>query len=299
MSRTRTGILAAVGTESFYGLSYVVTRSALDDAAPAVLLAWRFGLALLAVLVLVAAGAIRLTITRRTLPWVLLLGALDPVAYYVCETIGIARTSASVSGLVLAAIPVACLVASAVLGSLPSTRQVVGVVVTLAGVCATVLAGGASGDGSAPGYLALVGAVIVFALYTVAAERITVLTSADKTLAMILVGGIAFPVHGLATQSSAALVAPVHHPAVLVAVLVLVLGCTLGAYALQNVAIESLGATAYGTFIGISTVVALVAGRLVLGERLGVLQLGGGALILVGVYAANGSTRTRGEPERS
>lgn len=290
--RRRQGALAAVAAESLYGLSYVLTRASLEAVSPTTLLAWRFDVALVLMLVLVATGVLRLHLDRRTLPALGLLALLDPVAYYVAETLGVQRTSASVSGLVLSAIPVASLVASALLlGRRPSGRQVAGVLVTLVGVAATVLATGGSGSAGAVGHLLLLGAVLAFALYSVAAERADHVPDTDKAFAMVLAGAVAFTAASLAGPRTDLLV-PVHDAGVGISVLVLAAGSSVGAYLLQNSAIRSLGAGGYSTFIGVSTLVALLAGAVVLGERLAPWQWAGGAAILVGVSIAN---RTGGQ----
>lgn len=73
----------------------------------------------------------------------------------------------------------------------------------------------------------------------------------------------------------------------------------MGAFFLQNVAIARLGSGQFATFIGISTVVAIMASAVVLGERLTALQLVGSGLVLAGVYVANRRPAWRGGARRS
>ncbi len=70
------------------------------------------------------------------------------------------------------------------------------------------------------------------------------------------------------------------------------MGSSVGAFFCQAVAIANLGSNRYSTFIGLSTLAALIAAGVVLGERLAPLQLVGGAVIMLGVYLANATTRT-------
>ena len=58
-------------------------------------------------LVLVALKVVRLRIGRATLLPLLVLAVFQPVVYYVAETFGVMRTTASESGVITSAIPVA------------------------------------------------------------------------------------------------------------------------------------------------------------------------------------------------
>lgn len=110
----RWGIVAAVTTEVLYGCSYVVTKHVTGLADPMTVLAWRFSVALIALGVLSATGMVRLRITRAALPGLVVLAVLQPLIYYLGETYGVAHITASESGLILAAIPVASLLAAVV-----------------------------------------------------------------------------------------------------------------------------------------------------------------------------------------
>lgn len=291
------GILAALATEVLYGCSFVFTKGATDHVDPVSLLGWRFTVALLALLVLVGARVVRLSVTRSALRPLLLLAVLQPLIYYVCETIGVSRTTASESALVLSAIPVGTLCASVlVLGRHPTRRQVLGIGVTLVGVTCTVVAGGLSLGFDAAGYLALLGGVVAYALYTVFADRYAHVSDLDKTFVMVAVGAVMFGSLALARAAANGTAGdlvrlPASVPGFALAIAFLALGSTIGAFYLQNVAIASLGSTRFSTFIGVSTVAGLVMGALVLGERLSPWQLAGGSLILAGVYLANRQIR--------
>ena len=292
-TRTATGVAAAVATELLYGVSFVFTKGAVGVLSPAALLAWRFTLALAVMGMLVAVRAIRLTLTRRTLGPLLLLAVFQPLLYYAAETLGVMRTTASEGGILIAVIPVGVLVASwLVLGRPPSRRQVVGILVTFAGVVATVAAGGVRAGFDPLGYVFLLGAVASYSLYAVFAERDTATTGLDKTFAMVAVGAVVFGAVALGEAAARGsvvdlLTLPVAHPELLASIGYLAVGSSIGAFFCQAVAIAHLGSNRYSTYIGLSTVAALVAAGVVLGERLAPLQFVGTAVILLGVYVAN------------
>lgn len=64
-------------------------------------------------------------------------------------------------------------------------------------------------------------------------------------------------------------------------------GCSVLSFFLSNVAIARIGVNRTASFIGVSTVVSIAAGALLLGERFTAGQLAGAAMILAGVYIAN------------
>jgi len=292
-SRTAIGIAAAVVTEVLYGCSFVFTKGAVGLITPAALLAWRFAVALAVLGVLIALRVVRLTLTRRSLKPLLLLALFQPLLYYAAETLGVQRTTASESGIIIAIVPVGVLIASwSVLGRPPSRAQIIGIAVTFGGVVATVAAGGVRAGFDPIGYLLLLLAVASYSLWAVLAERDAASTGLDKTFAMVAVGAVVFTGAAMAEAAAstgvvALITLPATHPELLASIAYLAVGSSVGAFFFQAVAIANLGSNGYSTFIGLSTLAALVAAGLVLGERLAPLQLVGGAVIMLGVYIAN------------
>ncbi len=299
LSATTVGVIAALVTELLYGVSFVFTKGAVDVVSPSALLAWRFTTALVVLGALVGMRVVRLTLTRATWKPLLALAICQPLLYYSMETIGVQRTTASESGIVLAMIPVGILLASwLVLGKPPSRRQTIGILITIAGVVATVAAGGVRAGFDPMGYLFLLGALAAYSLYTVFAERDTATTGLDKTFAMIVVGAVVFTLIAVGEALAAGelrelATLPVRHPGVLVSIGYLAVGSSIAAFFLQAVAIRRLGSNRYSSFIGLATLTTVVTAAIVLGERLAPLQLIGGAVILVGVYVANTNAPTR------
>ena len=73
----------------------------------------------------------------------------------------------------------------------------------------------------------------------------------------------------------------------LAAVLYQGIGCSVAAFFLSNAAIAKIGVNKTSSFIGVSTIVSILAGALALGEPLSVGQIVGAAVIVAGVYTAN------------
>ena len=288
-----TGSLCALGAETLYGLSYLFTRQATQTAGAFALLGWRFLVAAVIMRLLVRAGLVRIRIRGRPLRPLLLVAFFSPCVYFIGETAGIARTTASESGVFLACIPVASLIASAcILREKPTRRQVAGILLTLLGVLITVLAVGASSSLSATGYACLLAAVVSYALYSVFVEKAAAYTGTEITYVMLAVGAAFFVSLAVGEAlirgtAGALLTLPFRQPAFLAAMLYQGVGCSIAAFFLSNMAIARIGVNRASSFIGAATVVSILAGALVLGEPFTAAQAAGALAILAGVYTAN------------
>ena len=163
---------------------------------------------------------------------------------------------------------------------------------TLAGVLTTVLAAGASASFSLSGYAVLTIAILSYALYSVSVEKAAAYTGAELTMAMMAAGAAVFIplalVEGWYTEMLVdSLCLPLTNLAFLIAILYQGVGCSVLAFFLSNIALASIGVNRTASFIGISTVVSIVAGVTLLGETFSLMQTIGVAVILAGVYIAN------------
>ena len=291
--RVLAGGACAVSCEALFGLSYLFTKDALAGASELALLGWRFLIGALAMLSCAALGIVKVDLRGGKLRRLFSIALFSPVLYFIGETIGIGRTSASESGAFLACIPVAALAASSIcLKKKPAGIQVLGILATLCGVLATLLAASARPSFSPLGYAMLMLAVASYAMYSVLVEKARDCSSSEITLAMLLAGALAFVpaalAEALASGDAASLAAlPFANPRFLAACLYQGIGCSVLAFFLSNAAIARIGVNRAASFLGVSTAVAVVSGVLVLGEQFTAWQCAGVALIISGVLIAN------------
>ena len=292
-NRVLTGSLCALGCEVLYGLSYLFTKQTAETASPLALLGWRFVVALAAMSLCVALGFISVRLKGRRLGPLLRVALFCPCLYFIGETVGIRETTVTESGVFLACVPALSLLASTViLKKKPTKRQIIGILVTFLGVMTTVVAVGLSSSLSPVGYAALMLAVVAYALYSVFVDLATDYTGAEITYVM-LCSGAAF--YGLLALGEAAahgalselLTLPARSGTFRTAVLYQGIGCSVAAFFLSNAAIAKIGVNKMSSFIGVSTIVSILAGALALGEPLSVGQIVGAAVIVAGVYTAN------------
>lgn len=294
-NRVLTGSLCALGCEVLYGLSYLFTKQTAETASPLALLGWRFVVALAAMSLCVALGFISVRLKGRRLGPLLRVALFCPCLYFIGETVGIRETTVTESGVFLACVPALSLLASTViLKKKPTKRQIIGILVTFLGVMTTVVAVGLSSSLSPVGYAALMLAVVAYALYSVFVDLAADYTGAEITYVM-LCSGAAF--YGLLALGEAAahgalselLTLPARSGTFRTAVLYQGIGCSVAAFFLSNAAIAKIGVNKTSSFIGVSTIVSILAGALALGEPLSVGQIVGAAVIAAGVYTANAS----------
>lgn len=293
------GSLCALGCETLFGLSYIFTKTATQNASPFALLGWRFLVAVVIMSICVAMGLVKVNLKGKSLRPLLLVALFSPCIYFIGETIGISHTTASESGVFLACIPVASLIASTlILKKRPSIMQVVGILITLAGVMLTIFAVGASSSLSIVGYLFLFVAVVSYALYSVFVEKATAYTETEITFVMLVVGAIVF---GLLAVCDAVLNGtvielirlPFKENSFAIAVLYQGIGCSILAFFLSNVAIAKIGVNKTSSFIGVATVVSIIAGALLLKEEFSTYQIVGAIVIIIGVYTANSKVKNK------
>jgi len=266
----------------FWGLSFTATKVALTHLAPFTILFLRFALACAVLAPVAAAGRLRgLTLTDHAR--IFGISILFPGCYFALETFALRLTSATSASLISAAIPMVVLALSAAVArERPALRNVLGVAVSLAGVC--LLVGLRAGAGSAvnTGDALMLGAVASAAAYMVAASRLcrSVSPLALTTLQMFW-GTLIFLPFFLADMPDWSLVPA----APLLAVASLGLFATVGAFLAYNYALSRVTAQAASLFINAVPVVAVFGAHMALNESVAVTQLAGGAMILASVYA--------------
>lgn len=292
------GSLCALGCEILYGMSYVFTKQATQSASALSLLGWRFVLAFVVMSILVIIGVIKVDLKGKSIRPLLLVALFSPVIYFIGETVGISNTTASESGVFLACIPVAALIASTlILKKRPSKRQIIGILITLTGVLVTVFAVGATSSFSIVGYAFLLMAVVSYALYCVFVDKADSYSGMEITYMMLAAGAIVFAVLALGEafingNIGHLLTLPFKGTGFMIAVIYQGIGCSVFAFFLSNVAIAKIGVNRTSSFIGVATVVSIVAGVLLLHENLSIGQIIGAVVIIIGVYTANAKKPT-------
>lgn len=287
------GSLCAVFCEMLFGFSYLFTKRITTSISPMTLLSWRFIVAFLFLYIFKLTGIIKLDFKNKSTSSLFFVAIFQPVLYFVGETIGINLTSASESGTIIACIPIVTLLFSALLlKEIPTKLQVTGVSITATGIIVSVLAKGMEATFNPSGYIMLLLAVISYSLYSVFSEKANEFTSTEKTYIMIAFGAVTFTIIAFIENLKSGtlkefFILPFSNIDFLIAVLYLSIGCSVVAFLLYNLAISYIGTNKSASFVGISTIVTVIAGIIILKEKFTILQFIGTVLVIGGVYLAN------------
>lgn len=271
----------------FLGSNPVAVKYAVGQIPPLPFVALRFtlaGLLLLGLVCILSSESLPDRKDSLRMAWVGLVGVgLNNVGF----TIGVSMTTASETALIYAAVPIWGMILASVLGIERPTRSgVIGVGIAIAGVC--VIVGGDLGGGSSLlGDLLVVAATVCWGSYTVLSLQLlkehSPLVVASLTM---LCGGlgvvpVAFVTMILGVQVwgevGSGVWAALFYSTVIVA--------AFGFWAWQR-GISGVGANRALVYQYLITLVGVAAGVALLGERITIDKILGGAIILVGVYLA-------------
>lgn len=287
-------VLAGLGVACIFGLSFMFTKEALEVTGPFHLLAFRFTLAALFLSLLKLTGLIRLEIKGKNLGLLLLLVIFQPGIYFLCETLGIEKTTSSEAGMVIALIPVFVAIFSRIfLNENPRLPQWLFIMVSVAGVIFIIfMKGRLEMGGSLAGVFFLLGAVFSAAFYNILSRKLSLeFKPVELTYFMMWFGAIIFNfitvIRLVRTGKLASYFSPLTNSSSLISILYLGLFSSVGAFFLVNFMLSRMEAARSAVFTNLTTVISILAGVLVRGEPFYWFQVVGAILILLGVWGAN------------
>jgi len=294
------GVLCGIFSHVLFALSFLFTKEAVNTYSAFTLLSWRFLFAFAAMGICALTGVIKLNLKGKSLWPLVLIAIFQPVVYFLGETYGIKLTTASESGSLVAFHPIVTIVlCSLIIKEKPTRPQVMGIVVSVSGVLTMMLAKGLDASLNVLGYVIILLAMTSDALSITFQRKAASYSSQEKTFIMAALGavtftGMALAEHGVNGTLGAYFVAPFADMKFLTAVLYLSVGCQVLAFLMANYSLQVLGAARCTSFAGITTVVAVLAGVVILHERFTLIQGVGTALVVAGVYTANYAFKGKG-----
>ena len=276
-------VLALVLANVIWGTTFVATKPMLDRVPPLTIATGRFAVALLILLPLVWRAGGRPTLGREAA----LLGFTGVFLLYLTQNVGLDYTSATNGALIHGGIPVlTALLAVPVLRERLDRRRLGGILTSMAGVAAVVLLGSSAGlGGAALGDALLLVSAVALAAYLVLGRRAFPSGGSLEMVAGVACYGLLFllpasaielTVRGMARPTGGDLLGLLYLGAVASA-----LAFALWAYGLRH-----LEAGQAAVFANLTPLVGVAVAALLLGEQVSAVQLGGGLLILGGVWLA-------------
>jgi drug/metabolite transporter (DMT)-like permease len=286
----------------FWGLSFVATKIALESLSLFMLLSLRFVFAACVFLLLMKWRGFP-QFTRAEHIQIFLAALFQPGMYFFCETTGLQYTSASKASLIIATIPIVVLALSIMfLKERLTLPLVVGMALSVVGVALLILGDAQfqwTFEGSMIGDLFILGAVLAMAIYTVVLKNVTRHHSALNITGILMCYGTLFFTPPFLRELPNIQWNAIQERS-LIALACLALFATFGAFLSFNYALSKLSASRTAIFLNCVPVVTAIGAWIALGERLSVVQMLGGGLVVVSVYLTNfsgkkASTRVRSQ----
>jgi len=278
-----------------WGMNFSVTKSAFDQLPPLPFTAIRFIISslLLWVILRISEGSAQLP--RSALTRLVLLGLVGNSCYQLAFMLGLARTTATNSALILSTVPTVVAVLAGALGLERITpRMWWGIAIGTGGVVLVIAARGVGFDrATLTGDLLTVLAVLCWAGYTVglrrvpqgvSALRVTAITTVAGTPVLVLTG-----LPGVLRLDWGAVGVNAWLAVAYSSVMSLVV-----AYLLWNRSVKAIGGARTAIYMCLTPLVAVFGAWLVLSERPHPLQAVGAVFIIIGVLL----TRTGGGEEK-
>jgi drug/metabolite transporter (DMT)-like permease len=281
----RHAVAALIAAGLLWGTTVPLSKLALEWLAPGWLTFVRFGLA--AAILLAVAGrrpgrtaqgsALRAAFT----PAVLIAGAVGYGGSVMVQNAGIGRTSVTHAALLIGAVPVLVAIIAAVwYRAVARPVAWLGFAVSLGGV-GLVTTGSGGGGASMAGDGLVLASLLLSAMVTVAQGRLLAGRDPIAVTAVQFLGAAlgSLPV---AAVSEGVPAAPAGAGVVL-AVVALALAGTLLPFTLFAFGQSRVSAEVAGAFLNLEPLVGAIAGAVVFGDPVGLVQVAGGAAILAGI----------------
>ena len=276
-----------------WGGSFIAARVALRELSPITLATIRFILAAALFVPLLVASP-RYHAPWRSIPKLTAFGLLAVTFYFIFQYNGVARTSASLSAIVITLSPLVVVLMSAMfLHERLSRSQAVGIVLATAGAVLLVTRGSVEVGRNDYwlGVLFLVLNVLAWGLYNILGKRALESQHPMTLTAYMTILGALCLLPFAAAEGGLAALGKVSSGTWL-AIGYLVVLSSVVAYVAYNYALRILPASQAGVFQFLNPVAASLLARLLLDEPLTLVTAAAGLMAIAGVYLANRSAHT-------
>ncbi|MDR0388931.1 MAG: DMT family transporter [Spirochaetaceae bacterium] len=295
MTERRSALIAIILCVLFWGFSFVSIKVTVAVFPPMTLGALRFAIALAVLFFFKRSFAAGERLSRRDLPLLAGAGLTGVTLYFFCENTGVSLVTASEASIIISAIPVISMFAEwgaakmrrsgsgSKTGSSRagiSVTRILGTAVSVAGVW-LVASLSFSVSGSVAGYVYMLGAALSWVAYCFCTRPLF----ENHSRIFIVFWQSFFGFLGFipfALMESSRWLRPDF--SILAHLLFLAVCCSALGYWFYARSLEVLGIGVSTIFVNLVPVITVIAGFLVLGERLLPFQWLGAALVISGVY---------------
>lgn len=279
----------------FWGISFISTKVVLKEMPPVSIAFFR---QLIALLPLILWGIFTHTSFRISIKDLLLLACssfFGIVLYFVFENNGLMHTTASSASMIVAAVPVFTLLVEMIFFKLKTNLKVIAcIIASILGVYLIISVNGRLDFSSSAfkGNMLVMGAMASWVIYTVLSRRLSnryssfIITLYQTALSSLLfIPFLVTEVDNWKPLSTAALLNLIY----------LGVFCSAVSYFMFLYSIKKLGPTVSSASLNLIPVVSVLAGYLILDEKLLPIQYGGMLIIMISLFMLNRATRVKSE----
>ncbi|MFS0863178.1 DMT family transporter [Fredinandcohnia sp. 179-A 10B2 NHS] len=276
------------------GLSFLFTKTAVTISTPLDTLAFRFTIAFLTLLFLILFKFVKVDLKIKSFYKIIPLTLFYPSAFFTFQAFGLETVPSSEAGILFATIPIiTMLFASLFLKEQTTILQKLSIFASVFGVIYIfVMKGSTVSLTNYSGILLLLLSCISLSGYTVLARSLVkTFKPAELTFFMLGIGFVFFNIAALVkhstTNSIELMLEPWSNIEFVVAIFFLGLLASLVTSFVSNYILSKISASQMSVFSNLSTVVSIVAGVLILNEKIYMFHIVGSVLIIFGVIGTN------------
>lgn len=297
--------LLAIVYALIIGFSFLFTKMALNISDPIDMLAYRFTISFLVILIPVMIGWIKLGLRGKNLWRLLPIGLIYPTMFFGFQAFGLRDETSSEGGIFQASAPVMTMILAAIfLKERTTWLQKLSILCSVFGIIYILLMKGASLDiSNLKGITLLLLSAFALAVYSVFARSMrTDFTAMQMTFVMMLIGFISFSSMTVVKYAQSGkwseLVEPMSQPVFVLSLLYTGIMSSLISSLLSNYVLSKLEASQMSVFVNLATLISIMAGVVFLGEQLAYYHIVGAVLIIAGVLGTNYQVRKRSNVSR-
>jgi drug/metabolite transporter (DMT)-like permease len=283
--------LAGIAMATIFGFSFMFSKMALLYISPIGLIAYRFLVALIVFEILRLSKVIKIRFQRSQFKYLFWVAIFQPILYFLFETYGLERTTSGEAGMMIALIPIfVTLLSTVILKEKPRPIQFLFIILSVSGVLLIQLLKAEGGlEVEVLGFLLLLGAVLSAALFNIASRTASrTVKPYELTYFMMLFGAVVFNIMYLIDLiikgELLSYITNLFYMELLIPIFYLGIIASIGGFFLVNFALSKAPAHITSIYANLSTIVAIIAGAILLSEPLYSYHLIGGLMIVTGVY---------------
>lgn len=288
-------LLANLASQVLFGFAYLFMRMgmAVVNENTVKFLSFRFTLGFLVMSLLLVLGLKKVRYRARPVGMILLCGLFNPLISQVLETTSTTYAPTSQIAMYNSLLPVIMLVFSALINhEYPTRRQLLFVVVTVAGVFVTTLADPARTGMTTLGFVLIFATMIAVSISRVLVRRASAVFSSFEIIYLTTgMGAAAFTAVSLGEHMMraplSAYLQGLLRPDFAIAVLYMGIGSCVCAFLLMTYASANLPFAVYASTCTLSTVVGILSGVFLLHETFQPVEIVGTAVILGGIIGVS------------